>query len=138
MGVDQRDIDAAGDQRFERRAEAIKTPALPSASTLSQIRGGTIEMGFSPSTKGRSVCSPHSAGATSKILSPGSIHIHEIFVGDFAGRCSMMNLRSLIKCYIYSQSGGWGGIRTHGGLAPAPVFKTGALNRSATHPARLG
>jgi hypothetical protein len=30
--------------------------------------------------------------------------------------------------------GGWGGIRTHGGLSPTPVFKTGALNRSATHP----
>ena len=30
--------------------------------------------------------------------------------------------------------GGWGGIRTHGGLAPTPVFKTGALNHSATHP----
>src|SRR5262249_4328184 len=29
---------------------------------------------------------------------------------------------------------GWGGIRTHGGLSPTPVFKTGALNRSATHP----
>jgi helix-turn-helix protein len=33
-------------------------------------------------------------------------------------------------------SGGWGGIRTHERLAPLPVFKTGALNRSATHPAR--
>ena len=32
------------------------------------------------------------------------------------------------------KSGGWGGIRTHGKLAPTPVFKTGALNRSATHP----
>jgi hypothetical protein len=32
--------------------------------------------------------------------------------------------------------GGWGGIRTHGELAPTPVFKTGALNRSATHPLR--
>src|SRR2546423_5779067 len=30
--------------------------------------------------------------------------------------------------------GGWGGIRTHGTLAGTPVFKTGALNRSATHP----
>ena len=30
--------------------------------------------------------------------------------------------------------GGWGGIRTHGEFAPTPVFKTGALNRSATHP----
>ena len=33
--------------------------------------------------------------------------------------------------------GGRGGIRTHGELAPTPVFKTGALNRSATLP-RLG
>ena len=32
------------------------------------------------------------------------------------------------------QDGGWGGIRTHGTLAGTPVFKTGALNRSATHP----
>jgi hypothetical protein len=32
------------------------------------------------------------------------------------------------------QNGGWGGIRTHGALARTPVFKTGALNRSATHP----
>ena len=30
--------------------------------------------------------------------------------------------------------GGWGGIRTHEGLSPLPVFKTGAFNRSATHP----
>ena len=33
-----------------------------------------------------------------------------------------------------TQGGGWGGIRTHEELAPPPVFKTGALNRSATHP----
>jgi hypothetical protein len=31
-------------------------------------------------------------------------------------------------------SGGWGGIRTHGGLPPTAVFKTAALNHSATHP----
>jgi hypothetical protein len=31
-------------------------------------------------------------------------------------------------------SGGWGGIRTHEGREPLPVFKTGAFNRSATHP----
>ena len=30
--------------------------------------------------------------------------------------------------------GGWGGIRTHETLAGPPVFKTGAFNRSATHP----
>ena len=31
-------------------------------------------------------------------------------------------------------SGGRGGIRTHGTLAGTPVFKTGALNHSATLP----
>jgi hypothetical protein len=31
-------------------------------------------------------------------------------------------------------NGGWGGIRTHGALARTPVFKTGALNRSAIPP----
>jgi hypothetical protein len=32
------------------------------------------------------------------------------------------------------EHGGWGGIRTHGGREPTPVFKTGALNHSTTHP----
>ena len=32
-------------------------------------------------------------------------------------------------------SGGGGGIRTHGGRSPTSVFKTGALNHSATPPA---
>ena len=31
-------------------------------------------------------------------------------------------------------NGGEGGIRTHGKLAPTPVFKTGAFNHSATSP----
>jgi hypothetical protein len=33
-----------------------------------------------------------------------------------------------------SKNGGWGGIRTHEGVTPLPVFKTGAFNLSATHP----
>ena len=33
-------------------------------------------------------------------------------------------------------TGGRGGIRTHGTLAGTPVFKTGALNHSATLPAQ--
>jgi hypothetical protein len=33
-------------------------------------------------------------------------------------------------------AGGRGGIRTHGTLAGTPVFKTGALNHSATLPNR--
>lgn len=31
-------------------------------------------------------------------------------------------------------SGGGGGIRTHGGRSPTSVFKTGAINHSATPP----
>lgn len=30
--------------------------------------------------------------------------------------------------------GGWGGIRTHGTVSRTPVFKTGSLNHSDTHP----
>jgi hypothetical protein len=37
-----------------------------------------------------------------------------------------------------SEIGGSGEIRTHGWLAPSPVFKTGALNRSATLPCKSG
>jgi hypothetical protein len=33
-----------------------------------------------------------------------------------------------------SRDGGRGGIRTHGGLSPTAVFKTAALNHSATRP----
>ena len=36
--------------------------------------------------------------------------------------------------FIY---GGWGEIRTHELRKESPVFKTGAFNRSATHPQRL-
>ena len=32
--------------------------------------------------------------------------------------------------------GGWGGIRTHGTVSRTPVFKTGSLNHSDTHPSR--
>ena len=39
-----------------------------------------------------------------------------------------------IRLFIDTHGGG-GGIRTHGRLAPSPVFKTGAIDRSATPPA---
>src|SRR6266567_2282068 len=38
---------------------------------------------------------------------------------------------------VRAKGGGEGGIRTHGRLAPTPVFKTGALNHSATSPDRI-
>ena len=35
---------------------------------------------------------------------------------------------------MFNIPGGWGGIRTPGGVAPTTVFKTAAFDRSATHP----
>ena len=35
---------------------------------------------------------------------------------------------------LFVVNGGGGGIRTHGGESPTPVFKTGALDHSATPP----
>ena len=38
---------------------------------------------------------------------------------------------------VRARSGGQGGIRTHGELPPTAVFKTAALNHSATCPQRI-
>lgn len=35
---------------------------------------------------------------------------------------------------LHKRTCGWGGIRTPGGLSPTAVFKTAALDHSATHP----
>ena len=42
---------------------------------------------------------------------------------------------SLFINMLHEYCGGWGGIRTHEERSPLPVFKTGAFDRSATHPA---
>ncbi len=50
---------------------------------------------------------------------------------------SVPQIGPVIRCHRLTGGfgvGGWGGIRTHEELAPLPVFKTGAFNRSATHP----
>ena len=54
--------------------------------------------------------------------------------GLFAQRLFMDN-EYCFPVFTDRTAGGWGEIRTHGEIAPTPVFKTGALNRSATHPA---
>jgi hypothetical protein len=54
--------------------------------------------------------------------------------GFIRGLAAIYFFNNLILLINTPLGGGWGGIRTHGELAPSPVFKTGALNRSATHP----
>jgi hypothetical protein len=53
--------------------------------------------------------------------------------GKTVGRIRLYLQKCRLLRYL-AINGGWGGIRTHGALARTPVFKTGALNRSATHP----
>jgi hypothetical protein len=54
-----------------------------------------------------------------------------------AGGTNVGTHRHFSNCLgISIRSGGRGGIRTHERVAPLPVFKTGALNHSATLPRR--
>src|SRR5262249_23870984 len=61
------------------------------------------------------------------------------------GRTGADKRKSEFKNVLYSRSesnsihskDGCGGIRTPGELSPTPVFKTGALNHSATHPEEI-
>ena len=57
---------------------------------------------------------------------------------EFSSVTSVVNSASDLDLEGADQQrgGGWGGIRTHEALARLPVFKTGAFNRSATHPRR--
>src|SRR5207244_5369576 len=50
------------------------------------------------------------------------------------GKCVGRNTKIERNLGYFANSGGRGGIRTHGTLAGTPVFKTGALNHSATLP----
>ena len=64
----------------------------------------------------------------------------------FIEKKSIANSEKARKCWAFKAmpsgayessfivNGGGGGIRTHGGREPTPVFKTGTFNRSVTHP----
>jgi hypothetical protein len=65
---------------------------------------------------------------------------HVFHAPGVTGWCNNQEQKSLLDQQLAGRStgcgitGGWGGIRTHETLAGFPVFKTGTLNRSATHP----
>src|SRR5690606_37463191 len=64
-----------------------------------------------------------------------SFHFGNIFILMIWANNIRKILLYLDKYYFNNQeNGGWGEIRTHGRDEPTPVFKTGALNHSATHP----
>jgi hypothetical protein len=48
--------------------------------------------------------------------------------------CDQIQIGGIDEPPTELERGGRGGIRTHGTLAGTPVFKTGALNHSATLP----
>ena len=57
---------------------------------------------------------------------------------DFSESFVFLRIKNYRKYLILNEIiGGRGEIRTHGGLAPTTVFKTVALNRSATLPSVL-
>ena len=56
------------------------------------------------------------------------------FGGRYGGRNLLPKFLFMYINGLLDFIGGWGGIRTHDTLARMAVFKTAALNRSATHP----
>ena len=56
------------------------------------------------------------------------------YVGRSVGRFIRFEPQLLSYQSLAGQIGGEGGIRTHGGREPTAVFKTAALNHSATSP----
>ena len=68
-------------------------------------------------------------------FSPATTQRHTVsapMVGEIVGKKAKRGWKPPI-CWVL---GGSGEIRTHGGVAPTAVFKTAALNRSATLPLR--
>ncbi len=82
-------------------------------------------------------CSHSIFGSLSVTLSgPPKNSFSNHFTNSPSCRTFWMNLLAFFMKMNFGEcgSGGWGGIRTHETLSRLPVFKTGAFNRSATHP----
>ena len=60
--------------------------------------------------------------------------VRHSLVGSAVGKEDAQDEKFFLSNNLDIATGGRGGIRTHEGLAPLAVFKTAALNRSATLP----
>ena len=81
--------------------------------TNGQIIGRLVLLGFIPGN--------NPAGPDRNRTNPdGAAHVSVVF--------------EVLMDGVGLRGGGWGEIRTHGTLTRTAVFKTAALNRSATHP----
>ena len=104
-----------------RRPLSLPPPARPLAA-LSRSRSRSSEILH------RRACHPQFAG-----LEP----VAENHGGEIVRKVQTLPRQSMLDAFARGRRGGGrSGIRTHGELAPTPVFKTGALNRSAILPRR--
>jgi hypothetical protein len=90
-----------------------------------------------PDCRGRLSTSYHGRCRISSATSVSKSRWMRSRSGKSVSRQELKHQSAILYGVFIDISGGWGGIRTHGGREPTPVFKTGALNRSATHPRPL-
>ncbi len=83
-----------------------------------------------------SVISAFTIKSSKKLLVTGVLVTFMLVVACLAFHvsCLLPSLPRLLLTSNLFSTGGGGGIRTHGGVAPTSVFKTDAFNHSATPP----
>jgi hypothetical protein len=84
------------------------------------------------------ISKPRQGGRRKPVLAftqEGVAMLSSVLRSERAVRVNIEIMRANFFARAARKNGGGGEIRTHGRLAPSPVFKTGALDRSATPPA---
>jgi hypothetical protein len=99
------------------------------------VAAAANESGFGSSIVGPAMCRTHETDSSGG-LRPQTAVTFCLPMGYLMGQKKQKPRKALNLLYevLIPFSGGGGEIRTHGRITPSPVFKTGALNRSATPP----
>src|SRR5262245_18968266 len=110
-----------------------------SALEAAGVRGNLTEDIWAREIAGRALTAllHHLADNKKKMAAAGMAKLRanrEHALSNHGKKLDKESSKSLKNKRIDHVAGGWGGIRTPGGREPTPVFKTGALNHSATHP----